>query len=195
MSQTKNNVPKNNVSKNDVRLVLLGGLLASALVAAGVMLGMGLSLAKGSDFDLLKLHASASSTGKTVSLATGLVNNGDEAVYILDHLNGNLQCWLINNRTNELGGVYRTNVLAALGGGKEGQDADLVMTTGNFEFNNRGGTIPAQSIVYVADGNTGQAAAFGFTFNKANIQRGNVEEGELTLLMSYPIRENQLREQ
>ena len=140
--------------------------------------------------------ASASSSGKTVSLATGLFNQNDEAVYILDHLNGNLQCWLVNSRTNELGGVYRTNVLAALGGGKEGVDADLVMTTGQFEFNNRGAALPAQSICYIADGNTGQAAAFGFTFNKANIQRGNVEEGELTTLLSYPIREGgQLREQ
>jgi len=64
-----------------------------------------------------------------------LFNQNDEAVYILDHLNGNLQCWVINNRTNELGGVYRTNVYTALGGGKEGQDSDLVMTTGSFEFN------------------------------------------------------------
>jgi len=156
---------------------------------------MGLSSERRSEVDLLKLHASASSSGKTVSLASGLVDDSNEALYILDHLNGNLQCWLINSRTNELGGVYRTNVLAALGGGKEGVDADLVMTTGLFEFNNRGASIPAQSVAYIADGNSGQAAAFGFTFNKANIQRGNVEEGELTLILSYPIRENQLREQ
>jgi hypothetical protein len=69
------------------------------------------------------------------------------------------------------------------------------MTTGSFDFNNRGAAVPAQSICYIADGNSGQAAAFGFTFNKGNIQRGNVEEGELTTILSYPIRENQLREQ
>jgi len=159
-------------------LILLGGILASALIAVGVILGMGLSSERRSEVDLLKLHASASSSGKTVSLASGLVDDSNEALYILDHLNGNLQCWLINSRTNELGGVY-----------------DLVMTTGLFEFNNRGAAIPAQSIVYVADGNTGQAAAFGFAFSKANIQRGNVEEGELKLILSYPIRENQVREQ
>ena len=185
MSQTNKNV----------QLILLGGLLASALLAVGVGLGMGLSPERRSDVDLLKLHASASSTGKTVSLATASIGNGSEALYILDHLNGNLQCGLINNRTNELGGVYRSNVMAALGGGKEGVDADLVMTTGSFDFNNRGAAVPAQSICYIADGNSGQAAAFGFTFNKGNIQRGNVEEGELTTILSYPIRENQLREQ
>ena len=186
MSQTNKNV----------QLILLGGFLASALLAVGVMLGMGLASDRRSDIDLMKLHASASSTGKTVSLATGLVDDSNEALYILDHLNGNLQCWLINSRTNELGGVYRTNVLTALGGGKEGVDADLVMTTGLFEFNNRGAALPAQSICYIADGNTGQAAAFGFTFNKAQIQRGTVEEGELTALLSYPIREGgQAREQ
>ena len=185
MSQTNKNV----------QLILLGGLLASAILAVGVMLGMGLSSEGRPGVDLLKLHASASSTGKTVSLATALVDDSNEALYILDHLNGNLQCWLINSRTNELGGVYRTNVLAALGGGKEGVDADLVMTTGLFEFNNRGASIPAQSVCYIADGNSGQAAAFGFTFNKALIQKGNVEEGELTTILSYPIRKNQLRQQ
>ena len=180
----------------NVQLILLGGLLASALIAVGIMVGMGLSPERSAKSDLLELHASASSSGKTVSLATGLFNQNDEAVFILDHLNGNLQCWVINNRTNELGGVYRTNVYTALGGGKEGQDSDLVMTTGSFEFNNRGAALPAQSIVYVADGNSGQAAAFGFTFNKANIQRGNLEEGELTMIMNYPIREGgQVREQ
>lgn len=187
MSQTNKNV----------QLILLGGLLASALIAVGVMLGLGMSPERRPDVDLMKLHASASSTGKTVSLATGPAKDGNEALYILDHLNGNLQCWLINPRTNELGGVYRANVLAALGGGKEGVDADLVMTTGQFNFSNRGGggAVPAESIVYIADGNSGQAAAFGFTFNKGNIQRGNVEEGEMTMLLSYPIRENQMREQ
>lgn len=182
-------------ANKNVQLILLGGLMASALIAVGVMVGLGLSSQRRPSVDLMKLHASASSSGKTVSLATALVDDSNEALYILDHLNGNLQCWLINSRTNELGGVYRTNVLAALGGGKEGVDADLVMTTGLFEFNNRGAAIPAQSICYIADGNSGQAAAFGFTFNKGNIQRGNVEEGELTTILSYPIRENQLREQ
>jgi len=185
MSQTKKNI----------QLILIGGLLASALLAVGVVLGMGFSTDNPSKVDLLELHASASSSGKTVSLATGLVNDSDEAVFILDHLNGNLQAWLINQRTNELGGVYRTNVYTALGGGKEGTDADLVMTTGLFEFNNRGNLQPAQCVVYVADGNSGQAGAFGFTFSRANIQKGNLEEGELQLLFSYPIRENQRREQ
>ena len=56
----------------NVQLILLGGFLASALLAVGVMLGMGLASDRRSDIDLMKLHASASSTGKTVSLATGL---------------------------------------------------------------------------------------------------------------------------
>jgi len=181
--------------KNNVQLILIGGLLASALLAAGIVLGMGLSNDGPTKVDLMKLHASASSTGKTVSLATGLVDDSDEALFILDHLNGNLQCWLINQRTSELGGVYRTNVYAALGGGKEGADADLVMTTGLFEFNNRGQQQPAQCVAYIADGNSGKCGAFGFTYSRAEIQRGNVDEGELQLLFSYPIRELQLREQ
>ena len=182
-------------TNKNLSFVLLGGFLAAVLLAVGVLLGMGFNSDSRNDIDLLKLHASASSTGKTVSLATGLVDDRTEALFILDHLNGNLQCWLINARTNELGGVYRSNVFAALGGGKEGVDADLVMTTGSFEFNNRGAAKPAQCIAYIADGNSGKAAAFGFTFNKGNIQRGGVEEGELQVICSYPIRNLQVREQ
>jgi hypothetical protein len=88
MSQTNKNV----------QLILLGGLLASALLAVGVGLGMGLSPERRSDVDLLKLHASASSTGKTVSLATASIGNGSEALYILDHLNVNLQCWGVEKK-------------------------------------------------------------------------------------------------
>ncbi len=184
-----------NETNKNYQLILLGGLVACFLLTAGVFVGMALQFDRGPDIAPLKLHASASSTGKSVSLATGLVDDQTEALFILDHLNGNLQCWLINERTNELGAVYRTNVLAALGGGKEGGDADLVMTTGVFEFNNRGSARPANCVAYVADGNSGKAAAFGFTYNKVNIQRGNVVEGELQLILSYPIRNLQVRDQ
>ena len=100
----------------------------------------------------LKLLADSAARGKNISLATALTEDGREGVYVLDHLNGNLQFVLINFRTNEVGAVFKTNVLDAMSGVKIGADTDFVLSTGTFFFNNKGGNQrPADSVAYVAE--------------------------------------------
>lgn len=151
-----------------------------------------------SDFEAinpLKLYADSAAGGKTVSLATGQIDSGNEALFILDHLTGNLQCWILNQRTNSVGGIFRTNVLGALGGGKRGGDFDFTMTTGFFDFANAGQGVPAQCICYVAEGNSGAAAGFGLTYEKAALQRGAVTTGVLEVVCKGPFRDIKLRDQ
>ena len=168
--------------------------LTVALLAIGVMLGTAISKESGSP-STLKLMASGSSAGKNVSLATGQIDEGNEGIYILDHLNGNLQCWLINPRTNKIGGVYRANIFDALPDLKQGDDLDFVLTTGNFNFQNRGNQQLARSIAFVGVGKSGVVAGFGFRFDKTVIQRGNIQEGTLEVVVNGPIRDLQIREQ
>jgi hypothetical protein len=80
-------------------------------------------------------------------------------------------------------------------GVKIGGELDFVMTTGFFDFNNRGNQRPANSIAYVAEGKSGIVVGFGFQFDKAAIQRGLIQEGVLEVVCQGPIRELQLREQ
>ena len=179
------------------QVIILTGVMSATLLAVGVLLGAWLSGGQQSQFESpLKLHAAAASAGKSVSLATGRLDEDLEALFILDHLNGNLQCWILNVRTSAVGGIYRTNVLAALGEGKAGADLDFAMTTGFANFaGNRGQAKPADCVCYVAEGNAGTAAGFSFAFNRSNIQRGVVQEGELIVVAQGPIRDVQVRDQ
>ena len=53
------------------------------------------------------LNAETAASGKSISMATGLVDRQRlvEGMFILDHLSGRLQCWLVNPRTGEIGGI------------------------------------------------------------------------------------------
>lgn len=164
------------------------------LLVVGVMVGASVTQ-KSPSSPRLKLEAATASAGDNVSLATGLIDEANEAVFILDHLNGNLQCWVLNVRTNEIGGIYRTNVLEAIPEIKAGGDLDFALATGFFRFNNRGNLRPASAIAYVAEGKSGVVAGFGFQFDKAGIQRGILQEGVLAVVCKGPIRELQLRDQ
>ena len=170
-------------------------LLVVAVLVVGAFVGATISNTTESSSPL-KLLADSAARGKNVSMATALTEDGREGVYILDHLNGNLQFVLINFRTNEVGAVFKTNVLDAMSGVKLGAETDFVLTTGSFFFNNKGGNQrPADSVAYVAEGKSGTVAAFGFQFSNGAIQRGAMIEGPLTPLFSIPIRELKLRDQ
>lgn len=166
-------------------------VLMVALLVIGVLVGVSIS----KETPPMQLMASAAARGKSVSLATGLIAQQNEAVYILDHLNGNLQCWVLNPRTNKIGAVYRANVFEAMPNLKQGGDLDFVLTTGFFDFQGRGNQPPAQSVAYVAEGKSGTLVGFGFQFDKAALQRGVEQEGVLEVICEGPIRDLQLREQ
>lgn len=183
---------KANITPNRFLVTAIAAtVLTTALLVMGIMIGASISR----DTAPLKLMANAASQGKNVSMATGQVADGNEGLYILDHLNGNLQCWVLNPRTNKVGGLYRANVFEVMPNLKQGDDLDFVLTTGNFIFQGRGNQRPANSIAYVAEGKSGSVVGFGFQYDKAAIQQGVVQEGLLEVVCEGPIRDLQLREQ
>jgi len=139
------------------------------------------------------LKADSASSGKAMSMATGAITNDVEGVYILDHLTGRLQCWLLNPRTGEVGGIYGADVMGIMGLDKG--EPDFVMTTGLFFLKQRGGAVqPANSVVYVGEGKSGKVIGFSLAYDKAGIQRGVVQQGELTLVCQGSIRDAAIRE-
>lgn len=183
---------KVNITLNRLLVTVVSAtVLLVALFVIGVMVGASVS----KDAAPMQLMANAAGRGENVSLATGPIANQNEGLYILDHLNGNLQCWVLNPRTNKVGGVYRTNVFEAMPNLKQGDDLDFVLTTGFFSFQGRGNQRPAESVAYVAEGKSGTLVGFGFQYDKAAIQQGGVQEGILEVVCEGPIRDLQLREQ
>ena len=144
----------------------------------------------------LPLHAGTAVTGKSMSMATGLIDDQVEGLYVLDHVSGNLQCWTLNARTGAVGGVYRANVAADLVADKTGV-ADYVMTTGNFFYDGgvSGNLVPAKSVVYVADVTTGNVVGYGLAYDKQADRRGVVQAGELKVMCKGASREIMTRDQ
>jgi hypothetical protein len=179
------------------------GFVSATLMAVGI--GVGFQLGQSSSqsnliselpriSSPLRLQADSAASGKSMSLATGNINGDVEALFILDHLTADLQCWLLNPKTGDVGGIYKTNVAGMVTGDKG--DADFVMTTGAFYFDGaKGGVLPAQSIVYIAEGNSGKVAGFSFNYNRSEIQRGIVQTGELTLVCEGVARDVMQRDQ
>ncbi len=132
----------------------------------------------------IELHAATGSRTKSMSMATGSIDGNAEALFVLDHVTGNLQCWLLNSRTGKVGGIYRANAAADLAvAGKTGEP-EFMMATGNFFWNggNTGNNQPSKSICWVGDANTGNVVGYNVIYNEQVLNRGGVEQGTLNLV-------------
>ena len=134
----------------------------------------------------LRLAADSASGGKTISMATGSITRDADGLFILDHLAGTLQCWLLNSRTGSVGGIYVADLNTALGLDKG--EPDFVMTTGDFFIRSNGSLRAANTVCYVGEGKSGKVAGFSLTYDNAGIQQGKVQQGELKMVCSGPIR-------
>ena len=131
----------------------------------------------------LDLNAGTSARSKSMSMATGLIDGNVEGLFLLDHVSGTLQCWVMSPKTGAVGGYYRANPgqdLAAAG--KTGQP-EYMMVTGNFFFSgNSGNAGLGQSICYVGDASTGNVVGYGLVYDKQGIKRGVMQKGIMKLV-------------
>ncbi|MEL7499978.1 MAG: hypothetical protein AAFN77_20410 [Planctomycetota bacterium] len=165
--------------------------------AIAIMLGIGVIAGVGAyvgtkvaqpqpQIDLpLQLNAATGARSKSLSMATGSIDGDVEGLWILDHVTGNLQCWVLNARTGGVGAIYSTNVAGDLATGKAG-DSELMMVTGVFLWDGGklGNARPGQSICYVADSKTGNVVGYGFAFNNQAKKQGAIQYGPLQLICS-----------
>lgn len=114
----------------------------------------------------LPLHASTAATSETMAMATGRIDDQVEGLYTLDFLTGDLNCFVLSPRLGKFVGWFKINVTTQLPV-ERGKKPQYVLATGNWEpvggsTNQR----PANSVVYVADANTGMFAAYTFPWAK-----------------------------
>jgi len=103
---------------------------------------------------------------------------------VLDHLSGNLQCWVINPKTGGVAAIFAASPATDMGLDKGG-DTDYVMCTGGVNFTARGRTgnaRPANVICYVADGNSGKVVGYSLVFDRQAAIRGNTQGGMLEVV-------------
>ncbi len=125
------------------------GLAFLTMISSGVGVYLGNHFAQdrmSQELPPIQLKAGTAARTKSLSMATGLVDNNAEALFVLDHVSGNLQCWLLNSRTGSVGGIFTANVAADLMMVNKTGEPDYVMTTGNFFFTgNTTGNVRRQS--------------------------------------------------
>lgn len=181
---------KRNTESRFLRIPTVLGLVMLLAVTSGVCSYFGSRLAQNQvsqqqnypPLPTLDLNAGTSARSKSMSMATGLVDGNVEGLFLLDHVSGKLQCWVLSPKTGAVGGYYVANPGQDLmGAGKTGQP-EYMMVTGNFFFASSGNVAPGQSICYVADANSGNVIGYGLVYDKQGIKRGVPQKGFLKVI-------------
>ena len=167
--------------------VVFSAALGLFLVSAGMVAGVVATLAVGQRQQTaveFPLYASASDTGESLSMATGLIDGEMEGAFFLDFITGSLSCVVMNSRKADLvAGVFNTNVIRDLGV-EESKKPSYLMTTAlaNFTGQKRGSMDLAKCIVYVCDENTGNFAGYTFYWDSTKASKGTFQGGANTLV-------------
>jgi hypothetical protein len=166
------------------------------MLAAGLFAGLSLSVAatcgtlaawgyfEHGKVQLLErqLHALATHGADSMAIATGLIDEGVEGIFILDFITGELTCQVLNSRFGTLGGVFKQNVALDLGV-EQGKQPKYLLVTGGLEIRQNVSNIrPAKSIVYVADSNTGRYVAYMLPWNQQLANAGGAQAAPMVVI-------------
>jgi hypothetical protein len=139
------------------------GLLLGLSAGLALHIGLGSRESAGLSLEEIKLKAMAAQGADTFAMVTGPSDSDAEAIMTLDYLTGDLTTFVLNPRSTKFNAMFRTNVWNELPPTK-GKKASYVMCTGTWNplKGGEGGARPADCVVYVADANTGNFAAYTF---------------------------------
>lgn len=138
----------------------------SRLVWLGIGLALGLMISGW--WPATPLHAVATDRYDTFAIATGPVEQDVEAIYFLDFLTGELQAAVLN-KYGKFTSRYGYNRILQDLPVAEGKPPRYLMVTG-FNQIQRGASRaqPSKSIVYVAEINSGEVAAYAIPWLHQN---------------------------
>lgn len=123
------------------------------------------------------VDAAAAVTSEKYSIATGLVGDEAEGLFVLDHNSGLLQCSVMYPRVGQFLGLFTINVGDALGTG--GKGGTYIMVTGQADFPRASNRPIASTLVYVLNTATGNFAAYAIPFDRTQVNSGRPQQGAL----------------
>ncbi|MEZ6108445.1 MAG: hypothetical protein R3B96_20690 [Pirellulaceae bacterium] len=129
----------------------------------------------------VNLQADSASTGKTMAMVTGRIDGDVEGLYVLDFTTGNLFCWVLNQRGGGFMAQYMTNVRNDFGPLEQGRNPEYLLVSGFVNVAGGAGADgrPADSVVYVADANSGAVVGYSLVWNRARAAAGGAQGGGL----------------
>ena len=171
-------------------------------LAVGLSIGLAIMIGSVATFAFLgqtqlvlpetALHASASQASDTLAVATGMVDEEMEGLYLLDFVTGQLQCLIMNQRTGQVNSQFRANVLNDLAIDANRKRPQYLMVTGISRFTGQPNV--SMSVVYVVDANTGRFGAYGMPWFTGAARSGRPQSGVLRLLYAGSARTAVVRE-
>ena len=140
----------------------------------------------------IPLHATASAVSENLVIATGLVSDDIEALFVLDGLSGDLQCTAYSPAARQFNVLFRRNVIADLQLDVT-KKPEFLMVTGELASVRRSQPI-GQCLVYVVEANSGKFAAYTVPWRRDLFVSGRPQQGELLLLQAGNVRTAAVRE-
>lgn len=123
-----------------------------------------------------RAYATATHGAENFAIATGLVDDGIEALFFLDFLTGDLRAAVVSRRNGEFTGFFQYNVLADFD--KIADTPTFLMVTGQADLpRGRGATQISKSLVYVAEATSGQVFAYVLPFDSTLNAAGKAQVG------------------
>ncbi len=169
--------------------------------ASGLMVGAVLGMNLAGLWPQQRLHASATESVDNFTVATGMAGDGVEALFFLDKLTGDLKAAVINprpggrNATPKFTNFYEYNItqdFAVTGGGRGG---NYIMITGEAQIpRGSAGFQLGNSVIYVVDVASGDAAAYALPFNTTQFASGKPFMGTFVPLDRVKLRTAFVRE-
>lgn len=122
-------------------------------------IGLALGMMIGGWWPATPLHAVATDRYDTFAIATGPVDDQVEAIFFLDFLTGDLRA-AVMNQYGKFTAFYHYNILADLAV-EQGKAPRYLMVTGINDIQRGAARArPSRAIVYVAEINSGEVAAY-----------------------------------
>jgi len=133
-----------------------------AWLAVGLLVGLSL----GGFLPHAPLHAVATDHTDNFAIATGLVDDELEALFLLDFLTGSLKCAVLSTTTGKFTSAFEASVTEDLGL-KANQNPKYMMVTGAAGLRRQGGQMqPGNSVCYVADTTSGRVVAYAVPWTR-----------------------------
>ncbi len=148
----------------------------TAMLVVGVALGAVLTAGWHGVTHTERAFATATHGSDNFAIATGLVDDGIEALYFLDFLTGDLRAAVVSRRNGEFTGFFQYNVLSDF---DQVTDAPkFLLVTGEADLpRGRGATQISKSLVYVAEATSGQVFAYALPFDSTLNAAGRPQVG------------------
>lgn len=167
----------------------MGGLCGVAAIA-------GLWLSRPTE-NVLEIPVQASATRtETMSVATGDIDSNVDGLFTLDSLTGDLQCYVVNTRNQQAPpSIFRSNVMGDLQIDPTTKPQFLLIVgRAMFQGGRTVNARPANSVVYVIDGVSGNFVAYGIPWQENAASRGGAQAGALIPIAKGSARNVAIRE-